>query len=336
MKVNEIRQKLQNRKKDELQELIVEMYKQIPKKMRETKEIDELIDNPDLFKTRKQNAKKTVQMPDFATVEDEVKNFINNAYKQNYVAPNRIVPKKERSQWRFTAKRLVDQLTTLAAQPQNAKASTAYLEELYKLLCYACGYYTFASDEPFHTIKIPQPDFFKRVISLKKQIEENPDRWIRESLLLIMENDIDFETLTGSLSEELLEILDNAPLKEKAVNIAENLVREKEADISKKEGKHVKYRDERYINDLVEMIVMTQSALGEYEEARTFFKKHHMARNDEVKLYILLKQVMAYQRVEDWVREYESAVQKGIQPRKSLQDMARYIKRGNKFPKYMF
>ncbi|WP_143018851.1 hypothetical protein [Natribacillus halophilus] len=317
----------------------MEMYKQMPKKMREEKEIDELIDNPDLFKSRKQQAKKDVQLPDFASVEYEVKTFIDNAYKQNYVAPNQIIPKKQRSQWRFTAKRLVEQLTVLAAQPQHAKASTAYLEKMYKLLCYASGHYVFASSEPFHTIKISQMDFFERVVSCKKQVADEPDQWIRESLLLIVENDTDFETLKESLSEVLLKFLDNAPLKEKAVSIAENLVQGKEADIkngSKNRRSITKYRDERYINDLVEMVVMTQSALGEYEEANEFFKKHYRAIREEVKLFVLLKLVMLYQRVEDWVREYDAAIQKGIHPRESLQIMRNYIQRENEFPNYLW
>ncbi|GGJ91380.1 hypothetical protein GCM10007063_12540 [Lentibacillus kapialis] len=337
MKVAEVREKLKSRKKDELQKLIVEMYKQFPKKVRETKEIDNLIDNPDLFKTRKQNSKKAVQMPDLLSVEYKVKRFLENARAQNYIAPNRVIPKKERSNWRFTAKRLVDQLTVLSGQSEHVKACAYYLEEIYKLFCYASGHYVFASQEPFHTIRLPQPDFYNRVVSLKKQVEE-PDTWIRESMLLILEHDHDHDILTISLSEVLLANLHNAPLKERAVSIAQHLVQEKEAEVSK-EGhinrKFIKYWDKEYINDLVEMILMIQSALGEYKAANAFFKKHYMATAGEVKLYVLLKNIMRYERVDDWLREYESALKRGIRPRDSLQDTTDYIRRENEFPRFI-
>lgn len=337
MKVSELREKLKDRKKDELQHLVVEMYKQFPKKMREAKEIDQLVDDASAFKTKKKSGNKVINNIDFDSVKVETENFIKDARAQYYFAPNRLISKKERSNWRFTAKRIVEQVTGFCNQPEHAKAGVSLLEELYKLFCYAACHYVFTSQEPFHTLKIPQEDFYKRVVLLKKQVEE-PGVWIRDSLLLILENEIDYDTLKSSLSQVLLDTLNNAPLKEKAIRIGEDILGEKKANAKKvlrAEGKSISIRGEDCINDLVEMIFMTQSSLGEFKVANKFFNQHYVSLNKEIKLYVLLGLIMHNQRVDDWMEEYESAVQKGINPRKALEKATEYIREKSEFPEYI-
>src|SRR5690625_3132387 len=133
MKVSELRNKLKNRKKDELQLLIVEMYKAMPKGVHEAKGIDQLIDDPSVFKKKKSSRKHISEQLDFSVVETEVQLFIKNAYDHNYVAPNRIISKKERSGWRFTAKRLIDKVADFSNHPDHYKVSLVLYEELYKL-----------------------------------------------------------------------------------------------------------------------------------------------------------------------------------------------------------
>ncbi|MCJ7841282.1 hypothetical protein MUB24_10290 [Lederbergia sp. NSJ-179] len=340
MKVNELREVMKNRKKDELQQLVVEMYKAIPKKMREEKEIDQLISDPQAFKKKKTKQKQ--QLPNFDVIERETEAFIENARAQNYVAPNRVISKKERSNWRFTAKRLVEQITAISHQPEHRKACASLLEELYKLFCYASGHYVFASDEPFYTIKIPREDFLKRVILLKKDVED-PEKWIFDSLNLVLEHGADRYTLTSSLLEVLLSTLSNAPLKEKMVQIADRMLQKKQMDLKKltksnKRTSTIGFYNEEYINNLVEMIFITQSALGEYKAAVDMFQKNYLNYNNdkEVNLYILLSLIEKHQRVKDWIEVYEKAIQNKIKPRKNLQEMYDYIKVENEFPKRVY
>lgn len=275
---------------------------------------------------------------DFSSVEQETQTFIKNARAQYYIAPNRVIPKKDRSNWRFTAKRLVEQITALANQPDHQQASASLLEDMYKLLCYASGRYVFTSEEPFYTIKIPQEAFLERVILLKKKMDA-PSKWIEESLVLILEEGIDRYTLYSALLETLLETLDNAPLREEAVRIADNLLQEKRIIQSKTVKTFYNseaIRNERFINNLVEMLFMTQSSLGEYEKAIELFKKYYQRSREEVALYVLLQWISGDQRVEEWVREYKLAVKQGIEPRDSLQRTYEYIKRENKLPEFIF
>ena len=331
MKVSELRNKLKNRKIDELQLLIVEMYKAVPKAVREAKGIDQLIDDPSAFKKKKSNASHISKQLDFPAVEAEVQLFIKNAYDHNYIAPNRIISKKERSGWRITAKRLIDEVAVFSNHPDHYKAGLVLYEELYKLFCYASSYHVFVSEHPFRTLKIEQADFLKRIILLKKKFEY-PDKWVTESLTLILENEVDFETLPSVLLEVLMEALDNAPLKEKMIDIAEKLLQEKQLEMKHTEQIHDKYLHEEYINNLVEIIFKTKSLLGENEEAVGFYKQNYINTTAEVKLYILLNWIMDFQRLENWLEVYEKAIKRKIKPRDILQRTYEYIKSHNEFP----
>lgn len=337
MKVSELRAQLNTRKKDELQQLIVEMYKLFPKKMREVKEIDQLINDPDAFNKGRKNTKQQIQYQDFDSVESETKIFIEHARLQYYIAPNRVVSKKERSNWRFTAKRLIEQVTALSSHPGHGKTCASLLEELYKLFSYASGHYVFASQEPFYTLKIPQEDFLKRVLLLNKDVKD-PDKWISDSLVLVLEFDPDRDTLTSTLLKTFLDTLNIALLKEEMIQIAENMLQEKQTSLKKigqLNKKSIDFNDEHYINNLVEMIFMTQSALGEYKIAIDFFKKNHVNFMEEIDLYVLLMLIMNHQRVEDWINEYELAIEKNINPRDGLKEAYKYIKRESEFPAYI-
>src|SRR5699024_2765837 len=196
--------------------------------MRENKEIDELIKNPDAFKQARKKSMQPGQKLNFASVEHEVKAFIENAYAQNYFAPNRIVPKKERSNWRFTAKRLVNQVTELSGEERYAAACASLMVELYALSSYASDHYVFASGEPFDTIKIDQPTFLKRVILMKKQVE-NPEQWIPEILNMITEDTTAWDITFEALAVTFVETLTNAPLKETAIKYADDMIRKRKS-----------------------------------------------------------------------------------------------------------
>ncbi len=334
MKVNELRGKIKEYQRDELELLVVEMYKKIPKSMCEEKEIDQLVDDPYYFKEKGKAKNQTKQLPDFSEVENEVRDFIDNAYAHNYLAPNRIIQKKERSRWRFTAKKLIDNVTAYASHPAHSKACANMYEELYKLFSYASGHYVFASDEPFMTLKIEQPDFLKRVILMKKR-NAHPDIWISDSLKLILESEVDYHTLTRSLFDTLVSTLENALLREKALDIAKALLKEKRAQVGRVKNANAYYRVEDAINHLVKFIFVIQSLLAENKEAIQFFNKNYL-NDPEVKLFILLDLIKERQTVDEWLAVYEDAVKRNIEPRDSLKKNYDYIKRENEFPKHVW
>lgn len=119
MTIPELREILKQCKEDEIKFLAVELYKAIPKKLKEEKEIDQMI-------------------KDFVAGERNK--------KSNYFAPNRFIPKKERPKWRFKVKAYIKDLSRIPNEGEDGKFAAQLLEKLYKMLCYGCRYYIFNED----------------------------------------------------------------------------------------------------------------------------------------------------------------------------------------------
>lgn len=91
MKVNELREVIKKYNETEKDKIIVELYKRIPKYVKEDYSIDDYIVNMN-SKVEKENTK-----PSMETLEKEVKYFIQCANNDLYVRPNKIISKTERS-----------------------------------------------------------------------------------------------------------------------------------------------------------------------------------------------------------------------------------------------
>ena len=77
MKVAELRDKLKDCKAASLRQLVIEMYKAMPKALKEAQGIDALIANPGA--SRKKPAAKA---PDITLLRMDVEYFVENAYNQ--------------------------------------------------------------------------------------------------------------------------------------------------------------------------------------------------------------------------------------------------------------
>jgi hypothetical protein len=151
MKVAELKQHLEKHSQEQLRFIIKELYKAIPKQHKEDRQIDALIEDPQGFLSPGKT-KKTLP-PDFDSLKWEIETFIDHVQKDYYFAPNRVVPKKQRSQWRFLVKRFHKDLILVANQNEtDLPAAAKLLEKLYNLLCHGCGYYIFKTDDPLLTI----------------------------------------------------------------------------------------------------------------------------------------------------------------------------------------
>lgn len=120
MRINEVRERLDKYSKDQLRLIIVEIYKALPKAIKEDRDIDAIISNPDAFKKGKKKAKKKQEpLPDMDELEFDIEDFIENAYKQYYFAPNSVVHKRQRSKWRFVVKGYYKNLLAAAENQSN-------------------------------------------------------------------------------------------------------------------------------------------------------------------------------------------------------------------------
>src|SRR5690554_5502980 len=101
MLLPDLRELLKKKNEKELRILIAEMYKLIPKKLREEKNIDSLLIDIKAYTAMNKGKSKQANPINFRSLKNEIELFIENAYQQNYFAPNKYVHKKDRPKWRF-------------------------------------------------------------------------------------------------------------------------------------------------------------------------------------------------------------------------------------------
>jgi hypothetical protein len=329
MKIQQVRTLLANQSDDTLRQLISEIYKRLPKKLIEEKQIDFLLENlPDSL-SPKNRVTKQKELPDIEEVRWETEEFIQNAREQNYFAPNQVIHKKDRPKWRFVVKRLYKSLLDLSQNPENLQETSRLLSDLYKVMCEACRFYLFNTQDPFASVGIEQEEFYQNVVAVIAQTG-TPEQWIKESLLLTLEPAV---TLDRYLMMVLIERLGSAPLKEIAIKICTQLRKLITMPPIRREEREY-YLQERN-NALTELIFLLNFILGEKETAIADFKSNYRNRDSEIGLYVLLRLLFGYEEKDLWLREYEFALKQKIQPRRSLVDAYKYIKETGALPEYL-
>jgi len=328
MKIQQVRTIVAGHSDDTLRQLISEMYKRLPKKIIEEKQIDFLIENlPDSL-SGKTRLTKQKEILDIDEVCWETEEFIKNARDQNYFAPNQIIHKRERPKWRFVVKRLYKSLIELSQNPEDLPETSRFLTELYKVMCEACRVYLFNTQDPFASVGIDQAEFYMNVMAVMAQTG-SPEKWIKESLLLTLEPTV---TLDHSLMVVLIEMLKSAPLKEIAIGLCEQMRKLKITPVMHRQDQKYYLRGRN--NALTELIFMLNMVLGEKETAIADYKSNYKDIDNEIGLYVLLRQLFNYREKELWLREYELGLQQNVQPRKALGETYKYIKETGNFPQY--
>lgn len=334
MKITELKRSIEAYPEKRLQLLVAEMYKAMPKKLIEEKNIDRLVLHTYETLEEQKKAKKSAEFPDFDSLTGETETFIQHAYRQNYYASNKEIPKKDRPKWRFIVKRLTDQLVAAGRQPEYAAKASSLLDQLYVMLCQASDSYLFNTDDPFNSVRIAQPDYFRYVLTLKADSKQ-PQVWVREAIQLIANEGTDRFTLPETLIEAALEFLHTVPHKEIAVEQCDRLLKELEAEetVQPRSAWGSDYRLKETRNCLQLMQFFCRIRLHEYDLAIGEFKRTYMySDSPEVELYVLLQYLYSFDLKDYWLREYEAAVNNGIEPRKQLRRVYRCIGETGRFP----
>ncbi|MBI4331041.1 MAG: hypothetical protein HY673_07160 [Chloroflexi bacterium] len=282
MKIAEVRDVIQKHSRDELRVIITRLYKAMPKAIKEKNDIDGLLRDPN-SSVQSGRGSKQEEPPDIDWLEYEANEFIEDAYKQYYFAPNSFVPKSERPKWRFIVKRLYKDLL-LAADKENVSQAAAILEKLYNLLCYSCSYILFSGDDPFGSVGIAQEEFFRKVLSLKYQCEDKAT-FIRNALLSMVNNASDRHTLRDNLMAVILEFARTPDLKEMTIARCSELIDViKREQPSKKQafGSTYEYEKEEKLNNLAGMGFFCYARLCDYDNAISYFKANYGGTSSQV------------------------------------------------------
>lgn len=338
MLISELRELLKKYKEEDLRLLISEMYKAMPKKLREDKDIDALLQDVRAFmRIGKPEIKQDKQI-DVNDLKHKIDQFIDYAYKQYYFAPNSFVHKKERPKWRFMVKTYIKDLQDISIDSVEVSIVTDLLQKLYEMLSYACSYYIFNTEDPFRSVGIEQTVLLDMLIKRKLGCGINNES-VKSAIELVINSELDRETVHSNLIEVLVMNLKSPDSKVIAIEQCKLLKKELEKSKPAPSKKSWSLESSDYkrvdkINNLVEMVFRLYTELCEYEEAITYFNGNNIKRDAEVSLYVLLRLLLEYNLKEIWLREYDEALKKGVKPREALRKTHKFILENDKLPEY--
>ena len=314
MKVQELRDLLKAADRDLLEKAFVESYKHLTKKQKE--EADQAITDALSGKSVKSTVKK--ESVNFDELELQITEFLENAYAQNYFAPNRIIPKSQRPKWRFMVKNYIKELEKISVDDANYTRSAKLLTDLYHMLCEACNYYLFSTDDAFRSVGWQQPDLFQMVV--KKTFGDGYSREKVSALLLY--------SVSGGLSRESLHIeqesvllaeLKTSDVKYMAIEEARKLIDERKQKLKGlKKYDSKRYSLEEEINNLCDVILMTAIELAEPSSGIEYYFQNYERSDKEITLYCALKIADWVEDEELWIKIYEYGIGKKIKPREWL------------------
>lgn len=320
LKIPELRDALQGRSADDLRLITVELYRRIPKKIIEEKNLDHLIQDPQEYLAAAKRP-KPVELPDVEYLAFEVEQFVSDALQQYYFAPNSFIHKSERPKWRFHVKRFHRELMSLMADPEARVEVSRLLDELFELMCYAEEVILFSSQEPFESIGIPKDSFFRDVIRAQRAAAAD-HRWIRQAVETLLRNARPFG---GRLIRQLVAELTTNPLREEGLRTVVEVFKDRPTPRARTRKAEPRHQTEH----LAELALRICLAMKEYDRGIAFYLKHNAAYNDEVAVYILLSILREHHLPDLWLREYEAAIRSGVPLRDGLRREYKAMKAEN-------
>lgn len=310
MLVNELKKEIEKYDKKDLVKIIVELYKRIPKYKKEEYSIDDFIKN--VTEGKKKTVKKELS---FDELRNEISYFLTCVDNEYYVVPNNVISKKERSGWRFKVKKYYKELNKILPDQPNGNKATFFLIEIFKRLSIGSNVLLFINWETFKALGVSQGEYYdvlvKRIL-YKGYTTSN----LKECIDLLQIAKDPYE-----LSYDMYNVFVDNLKQSSEIEMAITLLKEKIDEFKHIETKNnmKQYEIEKNINDNVICILELYSMLGEINQGIKYFHTNYICKFKEVKEYVLLEKLKRMDFIEEWVREYESMMDK-INFRDSLRD----------------
>lgn len=298
MKVNELREILKNYNETDKEKIIVELYKRIPKNIKEDYNIDEYIKNINKKIDNKDN-KVSIEY-----LEKEVKYFIECANDDLYVRPNRVIPKNERSKWRFKVKTFYKELNSFIPTTEEGRKATDLLGELFEILSFGTNYLTFSSWNTFGAIQVSQSDFLENIVKRKLA-----NGMTRENIKYCVEL-LNAKYDPQEYHRSILNSFESCFKTPDSRYLVIDLLKEQQTKWKEKYKKDKNYYNTEYTNYFVECIVDIYFDLHEVKEGVSYFHKEYIESDKEIKEYILLRIMEELEMYKEWIVEYENNIGK--------------------------
>ncbi len=296
MLVNELRKEIEKYEKKDLQNIIVELYKKIPKVKKEEYNIDEYIKNINI------ETKSKKEEIDFDTLEKRITYFLELVDEGLYARSNRIVSKKERSSWRFNVKQFYKELNNILPNSEDGYEATMLLIKLFTRLSRGTSTLLFSNWDTFKAIGISQCDYYDMIIKrllYNGYTSENLNKCIN-----LLSVDKDSNDLSIGMYYTFVACLKTNETKELAIELLKNNVLLQQEEIKKITNTTSKYYKGENINNTILIILELYISLCEVDEGIKYYHKNYKEHDEEVKEYVLLEVLEENNLIGEWIKEY--------------------------------
>ena len=266
---------------------------------------------------------------EFDDLEQQIKVFIENAYAQNYFAPNRVIPKNQRPKWRFLVKNFIKELEKIEPGDSNYARAVKLLTDIYALICQACNVYLFSTDDPFRSIGWEQDALFELVVR-KTFVAGYVREDISRLLLLSVTGGLSMETLHINQEAVLIGGLKTRDAKYMAVEEVQKLIGERTGKLEKlKKYDSRRYHLEEEVNGFCDVSLLLSDALEETVKGVEYYFQHYISDNLENVLYHALRLLDDIDADEVWIQVYEYGMRHKIKSPDHMQAKYEQLKKQN-------
>jgi len=327
MKVGEIRDLAKSSKKKDLIEALVLAYKALPKAKKEA--VDETL--PAVLKGEaaapaKARKEKEPEKIDMEALDSEIQEFLSNVEEGYYYAPNRVIPKAQRSKWRFVVRNYIKQLNAVSDELDDYGTATDDLVDLYKMLCRGCEYYEFNTDDTFASIQMPQPEVFRIVLDHLIAYGFDEDN-VKDMAELSCLQGVSRDNLISTQMEMFYQALPGKEEQKTAENVLLTLIQETKEKIGPDTLSFFaqdNFDRRQEVECYAELYLWLSLAIGEdIDRGITGYFEMTTEKNKEIALYIAMMDLPDDLKTpENRIRIYDYAVNTlKVKPREALQTL---------------
>ena len=317
MKISEVNAATEQYTVADLRKLVKEMYKCMPKKVREEKNVDALVLNMEDFlatKAAKKKQDKQNKQGDLPVLATEITSFIENAKQGYYLKANSVISQKERTKWRKIVHNFIARLVTVPAKTPSGQQATALLGKLYNLLSMIGEESPFGLEDQFTPVGFSQPVLYgvlvRRLFAWKVDQET-----IDQALDYLFLNDVAFDSIRSDLSNVLLAVLRTSSTQELVLAaVKQRMPVTLPARSSKDFLQQVELN-----NGYTRLIMFLEFKLKRNAQGIAYFKKYFRAEDQQILFQTLLDCLEDNELFTEWVTEYENGVQAGVRYNDELQ-----------------
>lgn len=199
MRIGKLRMLLEQYGESTLRDLVVEMYRHMPKTVIEEKEMDFMLSQFTRYKAQKSSEERHSLSQIIILAE----RFVELAYDHLYLMPNQIMSERDQKNWYIHAKKILRDLSYYAED--DIEARTMY-EEMFLLLSSSAGEEPlFSTSDPFRLLKLSQTTMLTQLIHYYQLDAPTSEVWIDRSLYTALHVPKDVDSTRVDLLSTLLE-----------------------------------------------------------------------------------------------------------------------------------